>query len=309
MAISTSALSGSELIRPNVRAEAIDGLFTKTPLINTFRGLGRLTPAGGSSPVKWNYVYATDVAASPWTENQTMSNFGGPLFVQASQAMNYGKKEFGVTDFQVLNEQNGGLYQATLPLAEAHATSVLLKYFEDIFCGSGASVGISSLISATGTAHGVNQSTYAGWASIQNTCSGSSFVTVMDDTWSDLIATNADLNSVVVFMSPAVATIYQGSVASNMRGMYGQSLDIGKFPAASGLTFNGRPIVVIPGASSTELYFVDMSKASIVAALMPTSKDVPVANLGVNKVVVASMALILEDRACHAKVTQIDLRA
>ena len=305
----TTLISGAYYLVPNVQPkQAVDGVFNKTPFIDTFRALGKLVPSAGSQTIEWNYVIGTDLAASAWTENESITSFGSTLTVHPSQVVSFGKAPFGLSDRQVLNQANGGTYEDVLALEERAATLRLLKYFEDLFCGNGASVGISSLIDSTGTAHGVNQSTYAGWASIENTCSGSSFVSVLDDTYSDLVGTNASKSDMVIFMSPAVATIYQGAVASNMRGMYGQSLDLGKSPVGQGLRFNGIPIVEIPGASATECYFVDTSKAKIVAHLLPTTQDVPATNLGINKVVVGAMAFIVEDRAVHAKITQIDLR-
>lgn len=308
----TTAVSGANYIQPNVQPrQAIDGVFSATPLINAFRSRGRVLPSGGAQTIEWNYIYGTDLAASAWTENESITSFGSTLTVRASQAVSFGKKPFGVTDRQLFNQANGGLFEDVAGpggVEEVSATKGLMKYFEDLFCGNGASVGISSLIDSTGTAHGVNQSTYAGWASVENTVSGSSFVSVLDDTYSDLMATNASLGDMVIFMSPAVFTIYEGSVGSNMRGLYGQSLDVGKSPVGVQPTYNGIPIVVIPGASATECYFVDMSKAKISVHIPPTTKDVPATNLGMNKAVVGAMALILEDRAVHAKLTNIDLR-
>lgn len=307
MANSTSALSGSAFIVPNVKPEAVDGVFSKTPLINAFRAFGKLVPSQGSSPLLWNYVYGRDGAASTWTEGETLSSFGGTLSVQASQASQFKKVTFGITDHQLENLANGGLYQDVVALERDKATLALMKSFEDAFAGNGASVGISSLIDSTGTAHSINQSTYSGWASIENNCSGSSFVSVMDDTFSDLAATNADLSSTVVFMSPTVATQYQTSVASNMRGMYGQPLDIGKNPVGSQLSYNGLPIVVVPSAASTEVYFVDMSVAEIAVHVEPQIKEVAVANLGLNYAAVGAMSLILRDRARHAKIINCNL--
>lgn len=305
----TTAVSGANFIVPNVAPQAIDGVFNKTPLISAFQARGRFVPTGGSQTVEWNYVVGTDLAASAWTENESITSFGSTLTPRASQLVSFGKAPYGVTDRQMLNQANGGTYEDVLALEERSASLKLMKYFEDLFCGNGASVGISALIDSTGTAHGINQSTYAGWASVENTCSASAFVSVLDDTYSDLLATNASTSDIVLFMSPAVFTIYEGAVASNMRGMYGQSLDLGKAPVGQPVTFNGMPIVVIPGASATECYFVDMSKAKIVVHLPPTSKDVPATNLGINRAVVGAMALILEDRAVHGKITQIDLRS
>lgn len=305
----TTAVSGANYLVPNVNPrQAIDGVFNATPLISAFRARGRFLPTGGSQTLEWNYVVGTDLAASAWTENESITSFGSTLTPRASQVVSFGKAPYGVTDRQLANQANGGTYEDVLAREERSATLKLMKYFEDLFCGNGASVGISALIDSTGTAHGINQSTYAGWASVENTCSGSSFVSVLDDTYSDLLATNASIGDIVVFMSPAVFTIYEGAVASNMRGMYGQSLDLGKAPVGQPVKFNGMPIVVIPGASATECYFVDMSKAKIAVHIEPTSKDVPATNLGVNRAVVGAMALILEDRAVHAKITQIDLR-
>lgn len=305
----TTEVSGANYIVPNVNPrQAIDGVFNATPLINAFRDRGKFVPTGGAQTVEWNYIVGTDLAASAWTENESITSFGSTLTPRASQLVSFGKAPYGVTDRQMANQANGGTYEDVLAREERSATLKLMKYFEDLFCGNGASVGISALIDSTGTAHGINQSTYAGWSSIENTCSGSSFVSVLDDTYSDLLATNASLGDLVIFMSPAVHTIYEGAVASNMRGMYGQSLDVGKSPVGQGLSFNRIPIVVIPGASATECYFVDTSKAKIVVHIEPTSKDVPATNLGVNRAVVGAMAFILEDRAVHAKITQIDLR-
>lgn len=302
MANSTSSLSGSAFIVPNVKPEAIDGVFSKTPLINAFRAFGKLVPSAGSSPLKWNYVYGRDGAASAWTENETLSTFGGTLSTQASQDSQFKKVTFGVTDFQLANLANGGLYQDVVALERDKASLALLKSFEDAFAGNGASVGISALIDSTGTAHGINQSTYSGWASIENNCSGSSFASVMYDTYSDLAATNADLSSTVVFMSPTVATQYQSSVASNLRGDYGQPLDIGVNPVGSQLRFNGLPIVVLPSAATTEVYFVDMSVAEIAVHIEPQIKEIAIANLGVNFACVGAMSLILKDRARAAKI-------
>lgn len=308
----TTPLSGGYYIEPNVNPRAaIDGIFTATPLINSFRSRGRFLPTGGAQTVEWNYIYGADLAASAWTENESITSFGSTLTARASQIVSFGKMPFGVTDRQMYNQANGGLYQDVAGangVEEVSATKRLLKYFEDLFCGNGASVGISALVDSTGTAHGLAQGTYAGWASVENSCSGSAFVNALDDTYSDLMATNASLADLVIYMSPAVFTIYEGAAASNMRGMYGQSLDLGKSPVGVQPTFNGIPIVVIPGASATECYFVDMSKAAIRVHIAPVARDVAATNLGLNKAVVGAMALILEDRACHAKIVQIDLR-
>lgn len=305
----TTAVSGANYIVPNVQPKsAIDGVFNRTPLIDEFRSRGRFVPSGGSQTIYWNYIVGTDLAASAWTENESITSFGSTLTPQASQLVSFGKAPYGVTDRQMINQANGGTYEDVLEREKQSATLKLMKYFEDLFCGNGASVGISSLIDSTGTAHGINQSTYAGWASIENTCSGSSFLTVLDDTYSDLLGTNTSLADTVVFMSPAVFTIYEGLAASNMRGMYGQSLDLGKSPVGIRPKFNGMDIVVIPGASATECYFVDTSKAEIAVHLVPTSKPVATSNLGVNEAVVGAMALLVKDRAAHAKITQIDLR-
>jgi hypothetical protein len=308
MSNNTSSVSGSYFIVPNVSPAAIDGVFRKTPLLNAFAAKGRVLPSGGSSPVKWNWIYSDQVAASAWTENQAITSFGGTLSTQASKDMSYGKVGFGVSDFQMVNQANGGLSQDVLALEAEKALGSLGKYFEDLFCGSSAGVGISSLIDSTGNVEGIDQSTYTGWASIENTCSGSSFVTVLDDTYSDLMGTNASLQDLVLFMSPAVFTIYQSAVASNMRGMYGQPLDLGKAPVGASATFNGIPIVVIPGASATELYFVDMSKAAIVVHEEPSVHEIAATNMGENLCARAAMSLVIYDRPSCAKVTQIDLR-
>ena len=309
MSNSTSVLSGAAFIKPNVAPNAIDGVFSHTPLLNTFRSEGRILPSGGSDPVKWNYVYGRDGAVSAWSENETLSNFGGTLSTQASQAHQYKKVLFGVTDFQLANQAAGGLYQDVVELEKEKAALALMKAFEDAFCGNGASVGISSLIDATGPAHIINQSTYSTWSSVETDCSGSLFVSALDQTYSNLLATNASPSSLKLFMSPAVATIYQTSAAPNMRGAYGQPLDLGKNPSASGLKFNGADIIVIPGASVQECYFVDMSKAHISVLVEPAAVQIPAQNMGLSFAARASMALILDDRACHAKIINIHQRA
>lgn len=309
MSNSTSSLSGSAFIKPNVAPLAVDSVFTKTPLINTFLRYGRIVPSGGSSTVQWNVRYSRDIAASAWTENQSITAFGGTLTVGASQASQFGKVPFGVTDYQLANQANGGVYQNVSEFEREKATADLLKYFEGIFVSNGASTGISSLVDSTGTAHGIDSGTYTTFASVENSVSGSSFLSGLDDTWSDLLATNADPSSIVLFMSPEVTTIYQGVVASNMRAMYGQPLDLGKNPGGSSLSFNGREIVTIPGASASECYFVDMSKAKIVMHIAPEIVVVPATNMGENLCARAAMCLILEDRGAHGKVTQINLRS
>lgn len=309
MSFNTSAYSGSVVIKPNVAPQSIDGVMTKTPLINAFAQLGKLVPTAGSATLAWNYQFGRDVAASAWTENESITSFGSRLYVQASQAAQYKKVPFGLTDFQMANLRNGGLYEDSLSVEREKAASDLLKAYETAFVGNGASVGISALINSTGTAHGINASTVSAWSSIQNTCSGSSFVSVLDDTLSDLSATNSSLTDLVLFMSPEVSTIYQGAVASNMRGLYGQPLDLGKSPVGAQLSYNGIPIVVIPGASATECYFVDTSKAHIFVHIAPEVVAVPATNMGENLVARAAMALILEDRAVHGKITAIDLRS
>jgi len=305
----SGTVSGSVFIRPNVSPAAIDGVFRKTALLNAFAAKGRVIPSGGASAVKWNWIYGDQVAASAWTENQSITSFGGTLSTQGSQDMSFGKAPFGVTDHQMLNQAAGGLYQDVLALEAEKALASLGKYFEDLFVGSGAGVGISSLIDSTGNVEGINQSTFAGWASIENNCSGSSFVSVLDDTYSDLMATNASLPDVVLFMSPDVFTIYQGAVAANMRGMYGQKLDIGKAPVGESATYNGLPIVVIPGASTQELYFVDTSKAAIVVHEEPSIHEVPATNMGENLCARAAMALVIYDRPSMAKIVNIHQRS
>lgn len=309
MSFNTGTYSGSVVIKPNVAPSSIDGVMTKTPLINAFATLGKLIPTPGSSTFQWNYQFGRDVAASTWTENEAVTSFGSRLYTGASQAAQYKKVPFGISDFQMANLENGGLYEDSLTVEREKAAADLLKAYEAVFVGNGASVGISALIDSTGTAHGINQSTISGWASIENTCSGSSFLSVLDDTVSDLSATNASLTDLVLFMSPEVFTIYQGLSPSNMRGAYGQSLDLGRAPVDAQSYFNRIPIVVIPGASAAECYFVDMSDAEIAVHIAPQVVEVAATNMGKNFVARAAMCLILRDRARHGKITNIDQRS
>lgn len=306
MGINTSSTSGSYFIKENLDSGLVDGVLRKTPFINKFREMGRIVPNGGAATVEWNWCYADQEAASSWGENDTISTFGGTLTVRASKAPTYAKMPFGVSDYQLANAKNGGLTTADIVGQEAgKATESLFKYFEDQFCGSGAGVGISSLVDSTGNVEGVNQATYTQWASVENTASGSSFLATIDDTYFDLMSRNTSLSDVVIFCSPAVANIYSNTASGSLRGMFGgPTTDYGK----GELTYQGRPIVPCPGMSDAEMYFIDMSDAEIRVTIEPEAEEIAVANMGANFCVRGAMAFIVKDRRKHAKILGVDSR-
>lgn len=307
MGINSSSVSGSYFIRENLDGSLVDGVLRKTPFLNKFRELGRIRQNQGDSTVKWNWIYADQEAASAWTEGETISTFGGTLTAQASKAPSYGKMPFSVSDQMLLRAENGGLTTSDIVGQEAgKATESLFKYFEDLFCGSSAGVGISSIIDSTGNVLGINQATYSQWASVETTVSASSFMAKIDSTYADLMSRNSDLSSLTIFCSPAVANIYANVNSGSLRGFFGgPTTDYGK----GELTYQGRPIVPCPGMSDTEMYFVDMSDAEIIVTLDPVIKEVPASNLNANFAVVGAMAFIVHDRRRHAKLTNIDLRS
>jgi phosphoribosylcarboxyaminoimidazole (NCAIR) mutase len=308
MSVNTTGVSGSYYIKENLTGGIVDGVLRKTPLLNTFRAFGKFEPVQGSSTVSWSWIYGDQEAASAWTEQESITTFGGTLSVRGSKAPSYGKVAFGVTDFQLMNAENAGLIVSDIVQHEQDkATESLFKYFEDLFCGSSAGVGISSILDATGNVLGINQATYSTWAAVETSVSASSFLGGVNSTYASLASRNTNFADTVIFCSPAVVNIYQSATSGSNQGQWGaQVRDNGLGAAAA---YNGMPIVACPGMSDDEMYFVDMSDAVVSVAQLPRVDPVPTANLGANLCVHGAMAFYVKDRRRHAKITNISLRS
>lgn len=307
----------SALARPNVQSPLIDLLFRKTDLLDLLRSRGRVSDGIGPSPFKWNVVTGSNSSVEVFTEGQAIPQAGRQTPVTASVDAFYVRGVAAVTGHVRDNAAKGGFYDDPMNAEQMLLESDLFKKIEDELCGSTQDRGIASVIDSTGTYAGLSQGTYAVWASEENGSISTLDIADMQDLYEELVsasvggvargATPTDVLLPVNQLTNYVNTIGAGaSSGGTFRVPMGSGpVDYGQSKLGGGQAFNGMPLNVVRGITSTELYMVDINDIDLLVH-RDLTVDPIVGNPEETKYQVsAAMALRVKHRNWHGKLTGI----
>lgn len=307
----------SALARPNVQSGPIDLLFRETDLLNLLRANGCVKDGSGPSPFKWNVVTASNSSVEVFVEGQAMPLQGRQTYVQASVDAFYVRGVAGTTGHVLDNISKGGFYDDPTSIERLLVESDLFKKIEDELVGSTQDRGIAAVIDSTGTYAGLAQGTYSVWASEENGTIGTLGVDDLQDLYEEL--TSASVGGVARGSSPThvlmpvnqltnyVNTIGAGASSGGVFRMnMGQGgFDVGQSRIGGGQAFNGMPIAVVRGMTTTETYMLDITDIELLV-----HRDLTVAPIVGNPeevkfAVSCAMALKVKRRNKHGKLTGI----
>lgn len=304
--MSFSTVSGSVFIKPNM-GESADLVLRKTPLIATFNQLGRMFQAQGSAPFKWPVYTAANASAGLHTEGESISTFGNQTSSEASLPVVAFKATAELTGHQRANLRAGGLYNNAWQEELDKAQADLYKYAEDAFCGSSTNVGLQSIVDSAGAYAGINASSVSAWASTEQAVVSGAIYTAMNTAEAALMpyASNADL---VLFAHPTAIRLFQADAAASgsasvVSAPGGGPIDLGRFPGSA--TFNGHPVIPVPSLPTSEIYFIDMSDASIEVLQDAEPRPLGATNNDDKVLLTMFAALKIKTRNKHGKVTGI----
>lgn len=306
----------SALARPNVQSGPVDLLFRETDLLNLLRANGCVKDGSGPSPFKWNVVTAANSSVEVFVEGQAMPLQGRQTYVQASVDAFYVRGVAGTTGHVLDNISKGGFYDDPTSIERLLVESDLFKKIEDELCGSTQDRGIASVIDATGTYAGLAQGTYSVWASEENGSIDTLGIDDLQDLYEELAS--ASVGGVARGSTPThvlmpinqltnyVNTIGAGASSGGIfRSPMGQTVDFGQSKLGGGQAFNGMPIAVVRGLTTTETYMIDITDFELLV-----HRDLTVAPIVGNPEEVkfsvsAAMALKVKRRNKHGKLTGI----
>jgi hypothetical protein len=262
----TTALAN--LLRPNVQGSAIDLLYRETDCLNLLRARGCVRDGVGGSPYKWNALSSANGSAETFSEGQAPGVPGRQTIIQASVAAFMARVMIGETGHARDNRMKGAFYEDPFAMEVQKGTADLLKLVEDELCGSTADRGIAGIVDSTGTYAGLSQGTYSIWASEENGSINTLGLDDMQDLYEEL--TSASVGGVARGASPTdwlmpinqitnyTNTIGAGaSAGGTFRLAPGMPIDFGQ-TAPGTQSFNGIPIRMVRGITSTEIYLVDL---------------------------------------------------
>lgn len=304
--MSFDTVSGSVFIKPNM-GESADLVLRKTPFLGAFNQMGRMVQAQGSAPFKWPVYTAANSTAGLHTESESISTYGNQTASEASLPVVAFKVTAQLSGHMRANLKAGGLYGDAWQEELDKAQQDLYKYAEDSFCGSSTNVGIQSIIDSTGAYAGINASTVSTWASTEQAVVSGAIYDAMNTVEAALLpyASSADL---VLFAHPTAIRLFQKNAAlsgsaSVVSAPGGGPIDLGNFPGSA--TFNGHPVIPVPSLPINEIYFIDMSDASIEVLQNIEPRALGATNNDDKVLMTMFAALKIKTRNKHGKVTGI----
>ena len=306
----------ASLARPNVQSPLIDLLFRKTDLLDLLRANGQIKDGNGPAPFKWNVITGRNSSVEVFSEGQATPLLGRQTYVQASVDAFYVRGVAGTTGHVMDNIAKGGFYDDPLTAERMLLESDLFKKIEDELVGSTQDRGIASVIDSTGTYAGLAQSSYSVWASEENTSISTLDLADMQDLYEELVsasvggvdrgATPTHILAPVNQLTNYVNTIGAGASSGGVfRAPMGQTVDYGQSRLGGGQAFNGMPVQVVRGITSTEMYMVDITDIELFVHRDLTVKEIVGNPEEIKYQVSCAMALKVGHRNHHGKMTGI----
>jgi hypothetical protein len=274
------------------------------PLIATFQACGRVNQAF-EFPIKWN-VYTA--ATSDIIEGTDITSFQHQKKVAAILPVVAKYIPIRLNAVMKAIAEAGGTYDSAME-NQVKYTEDALKALETAFCGAAQDVGLQSIIDSTGTYAGINQAVVPSWSSAELSCVGASIYTQANSLFATLQAIGVGVNNLCIFAHPtAIRKFQQSAVAAGSLTVTsppgGGPTDVGRFPHQA--LFNGVPIVAVNSLPEGDMYFIDMSDASIEMLKGPVVEDIGVSSLDSKFAVIIMGALKVTTRNRHGKLTGCD---
>jgi hypothetical protein len=272
----------------------------KTPLLATFQAYGRVNKASGF-PIFWN-VYTTEQDIVEGAD-VTSFEYQAEIRAQLPCVVKYIPIRLGAV--MKANAEANGTYDQAMQNQIDKTLEDIISALEAAFCGATMDVGLQSIIGATGTYAGINQAMVTTWSSVEISCVNSSIYRQANILISALQTRGVNISNLCCFAHPTAIQKFQQSAATagalNINSpLCGGPINVEKFPHQA--TFNGIPIVAVPCLPQGDMYFIDMSDASIEMLKGPVIEDI-----GGSKLAMVIMgALKITTRNRHGKLTGCD---
>jgi hypothetical protein len=306
--------NASALLRNTAPRRVVDPSSRPIDLITLLQSRGRFVPVaqlGGAEPYVWSLVTANNTTAERFVEGQALPGGTRRSFQNPTVGAFYWREVVRVTGRAQDIARGNGLVDANLLAAEIENASMNMLYLmEQDLKGSTVNLGLPSIIDDTALYGGVNPATYTVHASKVTTSVGTLAAAAMADHYE--AQANAPYNSVAtdILAAPnqitnytAIAGLHGGTSVTRTTTPQAGGYDVGINPAVA--AYNGIPLRMIRGATTTELLWVNVNDITIgvqrdaaYKALADQADDT------VGQVSMAAM-VIVENRRLHSKMTGI----
>jgi hypothetical protein len=303
------------LLKENVASGAKDLMFRKTDLLQAISQYGgQFVSSTGARPFKWVIVTGVNASAGTFVEGQAPAAPGAQTYQRASLDVFGVEADWSMTGHASDDAAKGGFYDDAPGLEELLAKSDLMKKVEDLLCGATQDQGIASIVDKDDTYAGLAPGSVAQWASYEAAISGALTMSSIDDMYEAL--TSASSSGVARGAMPNVllANPKQIKKYSQLAGAAGaannsvlvspdgsKGLDLSfRWAAAS---YQGIPMVQVRTLANSEMYMLDMTDFTVIEHRAPRVDIVSTNPELTQWRVSTTMALKVEKRSQHGKLT------